>query len=991
MAPSVVAIESRAVMVHQRELGAAYRAALADRLRDLGYAIERNTGRDGRYFEIQGVPRSVVEWFSSRHREVRERIEWRQLERLHGLRRLAKLDGYLGAEAQIRLAGVRRDLRAMRSGSEAPEVLRAAGAVADAEYELLERRDGLVDLSRRVDAVGDLARARLEEVERWGNRLSPAQERLVAIESRAPKGLETHGDLDREWGTAAASLGFDARHAQGLRDAGPERSPDRAELRRKTETNLTARRATFVRREARAIALETASSEREADGVLRELYNAGALVELEEKRWTTAAQRELEERVLADAATLARGRVEPIAPALVAAEIDHLNTQFQAAGGLAAEQEAAIRAATSDRQLVVIQGQAGTGKSTTLIAAARAEAFADRQVIVTSTAGQAAERLASDLRAAGVPAEALSTRALEAAWDFGSVRLGPDTTVIHDECALAATDEQRFLFSACLDGGARLVEVGDHRQSTPVAAGGLIEHVESLAAATGAFVALERIVRSRDENDRAMQQALRVGDTATVVDSLETRERLTIASTRAEAADRAVDLWATHRHHPDGALVICEGSNDLVDELNARLQAVRKDHHELGTNAIDLPGRPYDLHTGDHVVIRAQFHDTEHGTIRNGERATITTIDDERALLTLSDDRHLELAPDRLKQADVRLAYAQHAHPAQGATTGIAIDLATALSTRRGQYVALTRARDQHHLITSYEDLQIDHHMEDRASALLVLTEHLRRDEPEVPSITFAELPARNRRREGALRDVAELAGEDVADQAHEATAGSADLDAVADLAAAELTARSAGLHASLRSVVNRAARVAARAEQEGRLRERLVRAQLRLDAARAARPQERKLLRRADHAAEIQISRHEAIVDDIATRLVALTTDASDVNDPSLAADQTLRIAVEYVTAETELGDRLRESIPSDRVATLLEPLADLLEHVGPRPTEPVARELWERSITLLNRQRREDGSLPALDRDADHAALERRTSTPAPGEPEDFLTIDL
>ncbi len=52
----VVAIESRAWLVHQREVGAAYRAQLAGELGELGFGIETATGRGGRYFELAGVP-----------------------------------------------------------------------------------------------------------------------------------------------------------------------------------------------------------------------------------------------------------------------------------------------------------------------------------------------------------------------------------------------------------------------------------------------------------------------------------------------------------------------------------------------------------------------------------------------------------------------------------------------------------------------------------------------------------------------------------------------------------------------------------------------------------------------------------------------------------------------------------------------------------------------------------------------------------------------
>jgi conjugative relaxase-like TrwC/TraI family protein len=73
----VVAIDSRSWFVHRREVGAAYRTELAYELSKLGFEIERGTGRGGRYFEIDGVPQTLLDRWSSRHHEVRAAIEQR--------------------------------------------------------------------------------------------------------------------------------------------------------------------------------------------------------------------------------------------------------------------------------------------------------------------------------------------------------------------------------------------------------------------------------------------------------------------------------------------------------------------------------------------------------------------------------------------------------------------------------------------------------------------------------------------------------------------------------------------------------------------------------------------------------------------------------------------------------------------------------------------------------------------------------------------------
>lgn len=66
----IVAVASRPVFRAAGELGAFYRAALAEELAREGYRIEQGTGRDGKYFEIAGVPEELREAFSGRSREV---------------------------------------------------------------------------------------------------------------------------------------------------------------------------------------------------------------------------------------------------------------------------------------------------------------------------------------------------------------------------------------------------------------------------------------------------------------------------------------------------------------------------------------------------------------------------------------------------------------------------------------------------------------------------------------------------------------------------------------------------------------------------------------------------------------------------------------------------------------------------------------------------------------------------------------------------------
>jgi conjugative relaxase-like TrwC/TraI family protein len=70
-----VAVASRPLFRSARELGAYYRLALAKELARQGYTIEGGTGKEGRYFEIAGVPKGLSDAFSGRTREVVEAAE----------------------------------------------------------------------------------------------------------------------------------------------------------------------------------------------------------------------------------------------------------------------------------------------------------------------------------------------------------------------------------------------------------------------------------------------------------------------------------------------------------------------------------------------------------------------------------------------------------------------------------------------------------------------------------------------------------------------------------------------------------------------------------------------------------------------------------------------------------------------------------------------------------------------------------------------------
>jgi ATP-dependent exoDNAse (exonuclease V) alpha subunit len=309
------------------------------------------------------------------------------------------------------------------------------------------------------------------------------------------------------------------------------------------------------------------------------------------------------------------------------------------------------------------------------------------------------------------------------------------------------------LLSAIERTGARLIEVGDPRQNQPVGAGGLWPRIESAALAASAHIELTRNQRARDPADRRDQAKFRHGQIPEAVQGYEQRSRLHLEGERQAVEDRALDAAQRDRSSGLSTIVVAQTSNRHLDGLNARAQAIRSQHGELGREGVPVPGRPYDLHEGDLVQVRHTFNDRSQAVVRNGTGALVTSVDAGNGVLglELNDGSRLTMDRAQLTAADLRLAYVQHPFPAQGQTTDTAHLIIGDGTTTEGAYVGITRARERTDLYGVTDAEQTDQ--------VAAVAELLGRSEPEVPSIEIPVARAEVERvRVWPARDMAQVA-----------------------------------------------------------------------------------------------------------------------------------------------------------------------------------------------------------------------------------------
>ena len=183
--------------------------------------------------------------------------------------------------------------------------------------------------------------------------------------------------------------------------------------------------------------------------------------------WTTRELRELEQQAL----DTARERSdERVGVASVAAREAGVEAAAERHGhALTEEQKHALETITGEGGVVVLVGEAGTGKGVVLDAAREAWERDGQRVIGTAVAGADSTALGAE---AGI-GETMTTDSLIGRVEHNRLRLDRNTVVVMDEAGMADTRRLARLVEITDRSDSKLVLAGDQAQLSPIGAGGL--------------------------------------------------------------------------------------------------------------------------------------------------------------------------------------------------------------------------------------------------------------------------------------------------------------------------------------------------------------------------------------------------------------------------------------------------------------------------------------------------------------------------------------
>lgn len=236
-----------------------------------------------------------------------------------------------------------------------------------------------------------------------------------------------------------------------------------------------------------------------AERAVEALIGDGSVVELGadaigEMRYSTPDMIRIEREILAMAQTLS-------ARSMPAPDRD-LARQLVSDNALNSEQADAVAVATSCTAIAVIEGAAGSGKTTSLRSIVEAHRAAGYHVVGSATAWRIAHQLRDDL---GI--EAKATYAWLAGHAAGRPFLDDKTLLVVDEAGQLSSRQMHAVLAQVERAGAKLALVGDRRQLQPIGAGGAL----SIVARATAFACVDRVVRQREEWAREATMALAAG------------------------------------------------------------------------------------------------------------------------------------------------------------------------------------------------------------------------------------------------------------------------------------------------------------------------------------------------------------------------------------------------------------------------------------------------------------------------------------------------
>jgi Ti-type conjugative transfer relaxase TraA len=546
-------------------------------------------------------------------------------------------------------------------------------------------------------------------VERWRERWAElANERLAELDIDA---RIDHRSLERQ-GIALepqTQIGAPAKRIEDGGSQGERAEADRAELHREIARGngerivadpsvaldaITHQQSTFTQRDIAKFAHRHSDGIDQFHEVVGAMRRAPNLVELGkdargEDRLTTTEMIEAEQRLHRAAELMAERERHEVRnadreTALALAE--------QRGLVLSREQADALAHVTDGRDLSVVVGHAGTGKSAMLGVAREAWEAAGYEVRGVALSGIAAENLESG---SGIASRTIAS--MEHGWQQSRDRLTSRDVLVIDEAGMVGTLQLERVLSHAAEAGAKVVLVGDPQQLQAIEAGAAFRSIHGRHG--GAEIGEVR--RQRQDWQREATRDLATGRTGHALDAYRSHGMVHEAQTREQARGDLIDRWDRDRQAaPERSRIILTHTNEEVRALNETARERMRAAGDLRDDVqLTVERGARHFASGDRVM----FLQNERGLgVKNGTLGTIEQVSAQSMTVQTDDGRSVRF--DFKDYNRIEHGYAATIHKAQGMTVDRTHVLVTPGMDAHSSYVGLSRHRDSVDLHYGWDD-----------------------------------------------------------------------------------------------------------------------------------------------------------------------------------------------------------------------------------------------------------------------------------------------
>ena len=470
----------------------------------------------------------------------------------------------------------------------------------------------------------------------------------------------------------------------------PKRSPEKRpqmDLHAAIDS-LLEKRSHFTERQFLQRALERNQANAFSYDQIREAVTQalGGLIDLgvrERQRYFTTRDVVLREKYLLDHSKQLKDSLRHIVPE---------RRLVRAGKNLSASQLEGLRQiAGKSGQVAVLQGYAGTGKSSLLAAAKQAWEKSGFQVVGAAYSGRAAEELQS---ASGIRSHTVDRLLFQWAKSQSRVRpLDKKTILVVDEAGMLDSVKYGQLLGYVEKSGAKLVLVGDEKQLPPIGSASMFTE---LGAVLGRGE-LTEIRRQRNPLLRMVVEEMADGNPRVALKLLQRDKLLRLSDTPERVRHQLVQDWF-RSGDPKSSLMLAVTREDARD-LNLRAQTLRKNHGQLGFGFFSHNN--FTFHMGDRVLFRR--NDRLLGVV-NGSQGELVAFEPFKRIATFQLDNGKKVFVPVDRYRDLELAYCRTTFSAQGATVDNTFILWNPeAQSREGTYVQASRSRFRSQFYLTHE------------------------------------------------------------------------------------------------------------------------------------------------------------------------------------------------------------------------------------------------------------------------------------------------